>query len=357
MRYRRLFSRPIVLIVAVALLTGTFAWSQLGGAAGATSGPDKITYNQQTGSNGTYIQYVPGDGSKATKQSVTSGGGCATPSPSGAPILAFSANYYPNGYANASSTAAVVGAYKSRTGVCQIPQAWSIEVRTRASIFSVGSNSLVAGREFSRAPAATRARRQVDGSDPPVSVQLVLRTGSTVVGTQNVLDPRSQRRDAARGRHRQRRSASLDRDPGACRRRPVPSRSSVPTSTFTFANKICPGETITDTSTDGTASSGQVTATFTFDRARRARASRTRSFEASSTDPTSSTLKSVHVPVAAARGRAHARDLRLGPVPVLPARRDTGPGAPGRAGLPDDHGRLRKRRSRTRRSARRTARR
>jgi len=40
-----------------------------------------------------------------------------------------------------------------------------------------------------------------------------------------------------------------------------------PTSTFYLANKICGGETITNTSTDGTASSGQVTATFHFDAA------------------------------------------------------------------------------------------
>src|SRR4051812_11842330 len=121
---RRAIRRPTIVMVGVALIAGTFAWSQLGGAAGASGTLDKIVYSQQTGSNGTYIQYVPGDGSKATKQSVTSGGGCATPSPSGVPLLAFSALYYPP-VANqpaysGSPTAAVVGAYKSRTGVCQI---------------------------------------------------------------------------------------------------------------------------------------------------------------------------------------------------------------------------------------------
>jgi len=95
MHTRRVIRRPIIAFVSVALVAGTFAWSQLGGAAGATGTLDKIVYNQQTGSNGTYIQYVPGDGSKPTKQSVTRGGGCSTPSVSGTPLLAFSALSYP----------------------------------------------------------------------------------------------------------------------------------------------------------------------------------------------------------------------------------------------------------------------
>src|SRR5258708_1561452 len=126
MRVRKLLSRPLVIAVAVAAGAGAVSLTQLGGTASASATQDKVTYNQTTGNSGTYINYVPGDGSKTTKESVTSGGGCATPTPSGVPILAFSASYYPDGYANASQSA-VVGAYKSRTGVCQIPQAWSIE--------------------------------------------------------------------------------------------------------------------------------------------------------------------------------------------------------------------------------------
>ncbi len=143
--------------------TGIVAWSQLGGATSTATAtnPDVVQYTQQTGSNGTYILYVPGDGSKTTKQGITSGGGCATPTPVGTPILGLSANYYPNGYSN-PSTAAVAGAYKSRTGVCAIPQAWSIEVN-EGLIFSVGSNSVVGpsyAHSFSSSETTRRRRRR-----------------------------------------------------------------------------------------------------------------------------------------------------------------------------------------------------
>jgi len=79
---------------------------------------------------------------------VTGGGGCATPNTTN-PVLAFSARYYPNGYA-AASTSAIVGAFNQRTGVCQLPQSWSIEVNEGLE-FGVGPNALTAGREFARA--------------------------------------------------------------------------------------------------------------------------------------------------------------------------------------------------------------
>ena len=85
----------IVVIVSIGSLLGFGVWAQLGSAGAA--GPDTIQYVQQTGSGGTYIRYVPGDGSPATTQAVTGGGGCATPTVSGPPVLAFSARSYPNG--------------------------------------------------------------------------------------------------------------------------------------------------------------------------------------------------------------------------------------------------------------------
>ena len=102
MRARKLLSRPVIIAIVIAAIAGTFSVSQLGGPAGAAE-PDKIVYGQQTGANGTYLQYVPGDGSAATKQAVTSGGGCATPSVSGTPLLGFGGKYYANGYTNAST--------------------------------------------------------------------------------------------------------------------------------------------------------------------------------------------------------------------------------------------------------------
>ena len=64
MRARKLPSRPFIVAIAVAALAATVSFSQLGTSAGAAV-PDKIVYGQQTGANGTYIKYVPGDGSAA----------------------------------------------------------------------------------------------------------------------------------------------------------------------------------------------------------------------------------------------------------------------------------------------------
>src|SRR5262249_52343947 len=64
-----------------------------------------------------------------------------------------------------------------------------------------------------------------------------------------------------------------------------------PTSNFTLATTICPGTTITDTSTDGTASSGQVTASFTYVAGSGCKA--LTQFTVSANDPSSSSLKSI----------------------------------------------------------------
>jgi hypothetical protein len=66
-----------------------------------------------------------------------------------------------------------------------------------------------------------------------------------------------------------------------------------PTSTFTFANQICPGETINDTSTEGSASAGQVSASFTFVSSPGGVCKSYTTFDASASDSTSSSLKSV----------------------------------------------------------------
>jgi hypothetical protein len=289
MRVRKLLSRPLVIAVAIAAGAGAVSLTQLGGTASASATQDKITYNQTTGNNGTYINYVPGDGSKTTKESVTSGGGCATPSPSGVPILAFSAAYYPNGYANASQPA-IVGAYKSRTGVCQITQAWSIE-QNEGLIFSIGSNSLVAGREFSRAVLQLEREDKSTSAPPNVQVDLVLRGGPSVVtksyslpGPNGATLPAIDTGDTAGFTSIEIRVVSPD----------TGSISVVgPTSTFYLANEICPGQTITDTSTDGSASAGQVSASFTFVSAPGGACKSYTTFDASASDPTSSTLKSV----------------------------------------------------------------
>jgi uncharacterized repeat protein (TIGR01451 family) len=171
-------------LILLAAITTPVAVTQIGGAtAGATVGPDTIQYVQTTGSSGTYIKYVPGNGSAATKESVTSGGGCATPTPSGVPILSFSALYYntPAGYAG-SPTPAVVGAYKQRTGVCSITPDWGIE-QFESLTFSVGTNTLVNGRLMT---SASLDLSQNDKSGTPTQVLLLEKLNGAVVGQQNV---------------------------------------------------------------------------------------------------------------------------------------------------------------------------
>jgi hypothetical protein len=294
MRTRFARTRVLAISMVVAAVVGGLAVVELGGssgAPGATVNPDTITYNQTTGSSGTYINYVPGDGSKATKQSVTSGGGCATPTPSGTPILAFSANYYGSvdGY-NGSSTPAVVGAYKSRTGVCQIPQAWSIE-KFEQLTFSVGSNSLVAGRLFTNAVIKLEREDKSTSTSTPVAVQFIERNAGTQVGTQsfNINGPNGTQLDAGTGPI----AAGFD---SLDIRVTSPDAGSIsvvgPTSTFTLANKICGGQTINTTSTDGTIDTGQVSVSYTLDAAPTVCKSYT-SFAASNTDPLSTDGKSI----------------------------------------------------------------
>lgn len=166
---------------ALLLMTSTLvAASFRGSSANAASGADVVEYVQTTGKNGTYIEYVPGDGSTPTSEAVTSGGGCATPTPSGLPLIQLSASYYASGYAG-PSTPAIVGAYKARTGVCQITPAWGIE-QNEALQFSLGTNPLVAGRLYT---SATIDLVGNDKSGVATQGRLVETLAGKVVGQQN----------------------------------------------------------------------------------------------------------------------------------------------------------------------------
>jgi hypothetical protein len=274
------FAVSFIALITV-LAAGLFA--QLGGGAGATSTvPDKIIYSQQNGKNGSYLQFVPGDGSKTTTQSVTGAGGCATPNTTN-PVLDFSAKYYPNGYNNSSQNA-IVGAYNNRTGVCAITPAWAVD-NGEGLIFAPGaSNNLSKGRLF--ASAVLNLERQ-DKTGGTLTGVLIERVGGSQVGTKNFSIT----------------SGVITVDTGTVPtgfdqlevRVTFPAAGSVsvvgPTSTFTFAGQICPGDSITDTSTGGTSTSGEVTATITY-----ASGSGCKSytdFHASSTDIASSDGKSM----------------------------------------------------------------
>jgi hypothetical protein len=246
----------IVPALVLALAGAGFLVASQPGASAASANPDTIVYSQQNGKNGQYLQYVPGDGSKPTTQSVTGGGGCATPNVTN-PVLAFSAVSYPNGYSQ-PSTPAIVGTFNNRTGVCAIPQAWSIEVG-EGLIFAPGPNSLTAGRLFTK---ATLVLEREDKGTGTLNGQVVLRNSTSPAAP--VLMPYSIT------------TSPITFNTGVVANGfdsieiqvQSPSTGSVsvvgPTSTFTFASKICPGQSITQTSTDGTTTSGQVTATVNF---------------------------------------------------------------------------------------------
>ncbi len=161
---------PIALTVAIPAATTP--------AAATTQGPDTIQYVQTTGTGGSYFKYVPGNPQIApTTQSLTGGGGCSTPTPTGPPILGLSAfRYSTTTYIDVTPGAAVVGAHTGRTGVCSIPQTWAIEP-SEALDFSVGTNALVAGRVF------TEANLVIVGNNrgSAATVRLVEYLGSTQV--------------------------------------------------------------------------------------------------------------------------------------------------------------------------------
>jgi hypothetical protein len=273
-------------ISLIALLAVGLFMQLGGGGAGATSTtPDKLIYSQQNGSKGQYLQYVPGDNSKVTTQSVTGAGGCATPNTAAQPILAFSAKSYPNGYDGASQNA-IVGAYNSRTGVCSTPQAWSIEVG-EGLIFAPGPNPLTSGRVFSSASLFIEREDKAGGT---LQGRMLEKLGGTVVGTKNFSITTNASPIPA---------TNTGNVPTGFDQLEIqvlsPAAGSIsvvgPTSTFIFANKICPGESISDTSTGGTQTTGEVSVTITY-----ASGSGCKSytdFHASSTDIASSDGKSM----------------------------------------------------------------
>jgi hypothetical protein len=164
-------------------LTGvTKAPGTVAGATGTQSSPDQILYGQTTGTPSTFYEYVPGNGSASTTQTVSAKNGkCGTPSVSGAPILAVTAKLYsasPNAnyYTNASGPA-TVGTSGLATGVCDISPAWSLENKSgqgaEALDFSPGSNTVIgSNRTFTDAQIPIQ-RKDSGVAQPGATVQLV----------------------------------------------------------------------------------------------------------------------------------------------------------------------------------------
>ena len=270
---------PGKLVVGAALLAAASLPVILSGSgssvvrssAASASGQDEIQYVQTTGNSGTYIQFVSGSTGKVTaKESVTSGGGCATPTPSGNPLIDFNGFLYSDGsYANPPTTG-IVGAYKQRTGVCALGQAWSIDNVPPGTAPQTGAealdftllpqsgqtmNSLVAGRIMSR---AVLNLQRSDKLTIPVVVEFVETLQGTQTGSQcySLPDTNAHSLDS---------NATLTYDSADCANNAAPSAGfdtlevrvitgggsvSVvgPSSTFYLANQICGGQTIATTS-------------------------------------------------------------------------------------------------------------
>ena len=190
-------------VAAVALpVSVPFAATQLGGGVASPSTPpppDVITYNQTTGTAGTYVEYVPaGNTADATTQTVTPSGKCGTPTVTGTPLLDLAGLLYPpdvdppgtpdtNDYLGTPSPAPV-GSFKQHTGVCAVGAPWTVDnVPPRgeeALDFSVGANTAMGtNRIFSDAQIAL----QNEGFWPwsgTIPVQLVEYLGGSQVATQ-----------------------------------------------------------------------------------------------------------------------------------------------------------------------------
>jgi hypothetical protein len=146
--------------------------------------PDTVIYNQGKDSSSNFIEYVPGDGSSPTTESVTSGVRCNKLTINGVPLLNPTGVLYSSDtYVGGTIAASIVGLNSGRTGVCAITPDWAINnggtSGAEALDFGVGANPLVDGRGFSDAQLALQAK-----SGSPITVELVESLGGTQVATQ-----------------------------------------------------------------------------------------------------------------------------------------------------------------------------
>jgi hypothetical protein len=177
----------------------TLASAASSGSCPASATNDIICYVQSTGSTGTFAQYTPATTSgsgKATSVSLTSGGGCATPSWQSTPLINFTGLVYADGTYGGTPTTAPVDASKQKTGVCGLngtgTNPWAIDDPAsggaEALDFTIGSNPNMGGaRLFSEA-----AIQIANVSTTATTVTLVeTLTGSGQVGSQSCTIPAS----------------------------------------------------------------------------------------------------------------------------------------------------------------------
>jgi hypothetical protein len=277
----------IAMLVTILALIGAGLWIAKD-RAGATTN-DYIVYNQQSGNKGTYLQYVDGTTGTKTTQSITGNAGCATSSQLSNPVLAFTAFFYGHGYTDPSgaflapTATASAGQFNNRTGVCSVPQAWSIEAGEGLD-FGVGANnSLTAGRVFVQAQIPVERE---DKGTALLQARLVEKLNGNVVAYTPFTIPAASSNVAPQVMADTNSPATVSTTNPATSpplasgfdtvevQMVSPSTGSIsvvgpttqfPPPKFIFAGEICGGQTITTTSSDGTLTTGQITAKFTLD--------------------------------------------------------------------------------------------
>jgi hypothetical protein len=274
-------------VLAVSAVVTPILLTQLGGGGVAsaaalpnTSNFDEIQYNQDTGNAHAYYSFVPWSGStaptagKTTTQSMTGGGGCS-PGPN-FPGLPPTPLLDVTGQANGAP--ANVAAFKFRTGVCPGNSGQNQLITANEGLtFGLGTgNDAIIGKNRSFADAQIVVARQ-DSNTDTATANLIESSAGSQVGEQQIQIPSGTANwvlDTGCGTL----VASSQGNPAPCSGAntklfdqvqfvltglATDAVSVVPTSIFYLSKTLCEGDTVSVTSTDGTATSGQVSASVT----------------------------------------------------------------------------------------------
>lgn len=246
-------------------------------ASGQTQ--DEIQYLES--SKATTVQYSPVSGSTASEAIQGGGGGCSAPTPVGVPILNFGGRLYTgtdgNGIENytGSPSQGSAGIYKARTGVCSIPQDFSIENVTGTGAegldFSIGTNSLVANRLFTEALIALQ---RSDHLSTAVDVEMVEYLAGSQVANQcyslpntNAATEDTSQTNALGDSECSTQNTPVSTGFDTLEVRVLTPGGSVsvvgPTSTFLLANQICGGQQLGNPNTFQVTDNGQGCKTYT----------------------------------------------------------------------------------------------
>jgi len=181
--------RWLVATAIAGLSITTIVITQAGGGVAGAVGTDSIQYVQAP--TGSSFQFVPGDGSTPTVQSLNFNGTCKTPSFSPSPLLALGASAWlspVNGVPYTGPvTAESVGTNQARTGVCEKSPGWSIS-ENQSMTFALGTNALVSARTLTEGKFPIQMNgADNSGNDNTVTLTMIERSGTTVVGTQTLV--------------------------------------------------------------------------------------------------------------------------------------------------------------------------